>query len=83
MADRAIDSALYRLLRGRSGCKIRTHFRNNCPVRNSNRRFAILEAPSVLGLFPKGVERLPDALLGAGLAEQLSATRGVTVRRSS
>ena len=45
----------------------------------SNRRFAILEAPSALGLFPKGVERLPDALLGAGLAEQLSATRGARI----
>jgi arginase len=41
----------------------------------SNTRFAIIEAPSVLGLFPKGVELLPDALLAAGLAEQLSATR--------
>ena len=28
--------------------------------------FAIIEAPSVLGLFPRGVERLPDALLAAG-----------------
>jgi len=36
--------------------------------------FAILEAPSVLGLFPKGVETLPDALLGAGLAGRLGAT---------
>jgi arginase len=35
--------------------------------------FAIVEAPSVLGLFPKGVETLPDALLGAGLAERLAA----------
>lgn len=40
-----------------------------------NRRFAIIEAPSALGLFPKGVERLPDALLAAGLAEQLGAAR--------
>jgi arginase len=38
-------------------------------------RFAIVEAPSVLGLFPKGVETLPDALLGAGLAERLGARR--------
>lgn len=45
----------------------------------SNRRFAILEAPSVLGLFPKGVERLPEALLSAGLAEQLSATPAARV----
>ncbi|MGK9233157.1 arginase family protein [Inquilinus limosus] len=38
-------------------------------------RYAIVEAPSVLGLFPKGVERLPEALLGAGLAERLAARR--------
>jgi arginase len=37
--------------------------------------FAIVEAPSVLGLFPKGVETLPDALLRAGLAERLGARR--------
>lgn len=36
---------------------------------------AILEAPSPLGLFPKGVETLPDALLAAGLAERLRARR--------
>jgi arginase len=36
-------------------------------------RFAVVEAPSVLGLFPKGVETLPAALLGAGLAERLEA----------
>ena len=36
---------------------------------------AIIEAPSVLGLFPKGVEILPDALLAAGLGERLSARR--------
>ena len=29
-------------------------------------RVAIIEAPSVLGLFPKGVETLPDALLRRG-----------------
>jgi arginase len=38
-------------------------------------RFAIIEAPSVLGLFPKGVETLPDALLAAGLADRLDARR--------
>jgi arginase len=37
--------------------------------------FAIVEAPSVLGLFPKGVETLPDALLRAGLTERLGARR--------
>lgn len=36
--------------------------------------YAILEAPSVLGLFPKGVELLPDALLTAGLAKRISAS---------
>ncbi len=42
-------------------------------------RFAIIEAPSVLGLFPKGVETLPDALLAAGLAERLNARRACRV----
>lgn len=37
------------------------------------RRYAIVEAPSVLGLFPAGVERLPEALLDAGLAGVLGA----------
>jgi arginase len=37
--------------------------------------YAIIEAPSVLGLFPRGVERLPDALLDAGLADRLDARR--------
>jgi arginase len=35
--------------------------------------YAIIEAPSVLGLFPRGVERLPEALLDAGLADALRA----------
>jgi arginase len=35
--------------------------------------FAIIEAPSILGLRPTGVERLPKALLSAGLAERLDA----------
>jgi arginase len=37
--------------------------------------YAIVEAPSVLGLFPGGVEHLPDALLDAGLADELGARR--------
>ncbi len=37
--------------------------------------FAIIEAPSVLGLFPRGVERLPEALLAVGIAERLNARR--------
>jgi arginase len=39
----------------------------------TDKPFTILEAPSVLGLFPNGVETLPDALLAAGLAERLDA----------
>jgi arginase len=35
--------------------------------------YAIIEAPSVLGLFPGGVERLPRALLDAGLADAVGA----------
>ena len=35
--------------------------------------YAIVEAPSHLGLRAAGVEQLPDALLGAGLAEGLKA----------
>lgn len=38
-----------------------------------SKRFAIIEAPSVLGLFPAGVETLPDAVLAAGLADRLDA----------
>jgi arginase len=38
-------------------------------------RFAIVEAPSVLGLSPSGVEELPAALLRAGLAARLGARR--------
>jgi arginase len=38
-------------------------------------KYAIIEAPSILGLFPKGVEVLPDALLAAGLAVRLAAGR--------
>jgi arginase len=34
------------------------------------RRTAILQAPSILGLKPTGVERLPEALLANGLAER-------------
>ena len=37
--------------------------------------FAIVEAPSVLGLFPRGVEGMAGALLEAGLAERLGARR--------
>jgi arginase len=36
-------------------------------------RVAVLEAPSILGLRPSGVELLPDALLKAGLIDRLGA----------
>jgi arginase len=38
-------------------------------------RYTVIEAPSVLGLFPRGVERLPAALLDAGFADALAARR--------
>jgi arginase len=38
-------------------------------------RYAIVEAPSILGLKPTGVERLPAVLLEHGLADQLNARR--------
>lgn len=37
------------------------------------RRYAIVEAPSVLGLKPTGVETLPQRLLGLGLADRIEA----------
>ncbi|CDZ32336.1 Arginase [Neorhizobium galegae bv. officinalis] len=37
--------------------------------------YAILEAPSTLGLATDGVERLPDRLLELGLAERINARR--------
>ena len=36
-------------------------------------RYAIVEAPTILGLHPEGIDRLSDALLAAGLAEGLAA----------
>lgn len=45
----------------------------------SARRYEIVEAPSRLGLRAEGVERLPEALIAAGLAERLGATRGERV----
>ena len=36
-------------------------------------RFAVLHAPSILGLRPTGVERLPEALEAAGLSSKLAA----------
>jgi arginase len=41
--------------------------------------YAIVEAPSILGLRPSGVEQLPDVLLGHGLADALRARRAERV----
>jgi arginase len=38
-------------------------------------QYAIIEAPSILGLRPTGVENLPAALLAVGLADRLKARR--------
>jgi len=39
-------------------------------------RYVIVEAPSILGLKPTGVETLPAALIDAGLVERLRARHG-------
>ncbi len=39
------------------------------------RRYAVIEAPSTLGLEAEGVETLPDRLLELGLAERIGARR--------
>jgi arginase len=36
--------------------------------------YAIIQAPSVLGLKPTGVEQMADRLLGEGLADRLGAS---------
>src|SRR5262249_26369348 len=43
------------------------------------RRFAVINAPSILGLRPTGVEELPRALRAAGLLEQLGASDAGTI----
>ncbi|MFI7357994.1 arginase family protein [Streptomyces avidinii] len=47
------------------------------------RKPAVIEAPSVLGLRPSGVQDLPAALLGAGLAERLGAVRAGRVEAAA
>jgi arginase len=39
----------------------------------TRRRYAVIEAPSILGLKPTGVDRLPQTLLENGLAERVDA----------
>ena len=43
------------------------------------RRLVIVEAPSTLGLASTGVEQLPEALLGVGLAERIGVQESVRV----
>jgi arginase len=43
--------------------------------------YAIVQAPSHLGLRASGVEALPEALLAAGLAQRLGARHGERLRR--
>jgi arginase len=43
------------------------------------RPYAIIEAPSVLGLRPTGVDKLPERLLRHGLAERLQARRAARI----
>src|SRR5687768_3100323 len=49
------------------------------PELRNGMRYAIVEAPSGLGLKSKGVEGLPAALLQHGLAERLQARRACRV----
>ena len=42
-------------------------------------RFVVIEAPSILGLKPTGVEHLPDALIDANLLQELDAQNGGTI----
>jgi arginase len=47
-------------------------------------RFAVIEAPSILGLRPTGVDTLPEALLNEGLIDRLQARHaGRVVPKSS
>jgi arginase len=41
----------------------------------ATRQYAFLEAPSILGLRPNGVEKLPEVLLGHGLCERVQGRR--------
>jgi arginase len=46
---------------------------NNCNILTYKRRYSIIDAPSILGLRPTGVQSLPEALKAAGLLEELNA----------
>ena len=70
------DEALARHRLGRNPRRQDDHaaaIRSAEPVRMN--RYAIIEAPSILGLKPTGVDRLPAVLLQHGLADELHARR--------
>jgi len=46
-------------------------------------QFAVIDAPSILGLRPTGVERLPEALRAAGLLTHLSCGKDFIVTLQS
>lgn len=50
---------------------------------HNRREYSVIDAPSVLGLRPTGVELLPKALRAAGLLERLNAQYGGIVAPSS
>ena len=50
---------------------------------HNRREYSVIEAPSILGLRPTGVELLPKALRAAGLLERLNAQYGGIVAPSS
>ena len=64
------------------GSPSRIGIRENQGVSRTQARFAILEAPSALGHIPEhlGVERAPEVLLEAGLANGLAARRAGRVK---
>ena len=50
---------------------------------HNRREYSVIDAPSILGLRPTGVELLPKALRAAGLLERLNAKYGGIVAPSS
>jgi CxxC motif-containing protein len=63
------------IIRACSLCRRDRHMTDN--------RFAIVEAPPVLGLFPKGLETLPAVPVAAGLAERRPPRRPYRATASS
>jgi arginase len=55
---------------------------HNVSILTDKVRYSIIDAPSILGLRPTGVEHLPEALKAAGLLEKLNAKYAGRVRPS-